>query len=165
MIQCRPKGFFSTTFFLHGEGHNGVLSFSRFREQGSLKADGKVYRIKKRRLWRNHWILEKRGKEYASAWKLGLFGKHFRIKGPIGELDLRKESFFSRNYVLLQKGKLVASLVRPKFFSRKSVIEIHSKANDFPLMAFAFWLILLSQKRLQRDQQTLWQSLSGSTST
>ncbi len=151
MIHCKPKGFFSRTYILEGEGHKGSISFQWLHEQGSILADGSSYHVEKPSFLRGNWILKQEDREHATAKKLRFFGRSFLIQSPMGELQLVPRSAFSWRFDLKRKKETIATLAREHFFTRRTRIDLRSHRQnqdpDFPTIAFAFWLVLLTRNR------------------
>jgi hypothetical protein len=129
MIRCRPKGLFSREFDLQGDGHQGSLEFNWMSEQGALVADGASFEIDKH----------------------GVFRRTFEIESPMGLLELRAESIFTRSFQLKCAGELVARFKANHLFSRSSQIHTADSEVHFPTLAFSFWLILITRRRAQNN--------------
>jgi hypothetical protein len=151
MIRCRPKGLFSREFDLQGDGHQGSLEFNWMSEQGALVADGASFEIDKHGVFSGQWSLLDEGQVVATAKKVSVFRRTFEIESPMGLLELRAESIFTRSFQLKCAGELVARFKANHLFSRSSQIHTADSEVHFPTLAFSFWLILITRRRAQNN--------------
>ncbi len=54
MIRCIPKGLFSWTFHLEGEGHHASMAFDWLKEEGDIAADGAPMEVRKSGAFSGH---------------------------------------------------------------------------------------------------------------
>jgi hypothetical protein len=87
--------------------------------------------------------------EIASAQKLSAFKHSFTISGPTGTLQLMSSGALTRGFFIGLGSEVVAMVDPLNPFTRKAEIELLSNDVDFPSLAFAFWLVVLTWRRQQ----------------
>ncbi|HEX5053731.1 MAG TPA: hypothetical protein VFZ65_18265 [Planctomycetota bacterium] len=150
MIRCTPRGLFSWTFDLEGEGHRATTECNFFGEQGTIVADGVSFTVTKHGLGSGHWTLERGREVVVDAQKTSPLTRTFELRSPMGALVLRAESAFCRTF-LLERGGALAATIRPEhMFTRRSTIETRAEDLDWPTLCVSFWLAALTWRRAAR---------------
>ena len=147
MIRCIPRGICSWNFILEGAGHRASLEMNLLGEQGTIIADEISYEVHKHGVFRGQWTLDDAGVSVAAAEKVSALKRMFEIHGPDGLLVLRAVSALGRSYRLDRSGEMFGTIIPDHAFTRRATIEIYADEWDFPTVAFAFWLAVLTWRR------------------
>lgn len=147
MIRCIPRGICSWDFLLDGEGHQATLELNWLSEQGAVTVDGVSFDIQKHGVLSGHWTLRHDGMEVVSAQKSNAFTRTFCIQDPSDNLVLCAESALGRCFRLARSGEVIATIYPDHAFTRRATIKILTERWDFPTIAFAFWLVVLTWRR------------------
>ncbi len=146
-IQCIPKGFFSSDFRLQGIGHHGDLGFNWLTEQGALTVDDTSFEIRKHGPLSGSWTLEHNGTPVIAAQKSSPLVRAFALDTGCEEFALRARSPFGRSFELSRLHQTVASFLPDHPMTRRSQITPFNGDLDFRLLAFSFWLVVLTWNR------------------
>jgi hypothetical protein len=152
MIRCKPKGLCSWDFLLEGEGHQASLSFNWFSEQGTVIADEVPFEVRKHGVLSGHWTLEQDRTPVVSAQKSSAFTRTFEIQNARATLVLCAESAFGRSFRVEHSREVIAALRPDHSFTRRATIETFGRQLDFPMLCFAFWLVVLTWRRAASSQ-------------
>jgi hypothetical protein len=147
MIRCKPKGLCSWDFFLDGEGHHASVEFNWQGEQGAITADGMPFEVRKHGFLSGHWTLERNRERVASAQKANPFTRTFEIQHDQESLILCAEFAFGRSFRLQRPEDPIATIRPYHAFTRRATIETFAQKCDFPMICFAFWLVVLNWRR------------------
>jgi hypothetical protein len=148
MIRCKPKGICSWDFHLDGDGHLATLNFNWAGEQGEITEDGTRFEVRKQGVFSGHWTLDDdAGKQTASAQKSNAFTQTFEIQDHNDNHVLRAESAFGRSFRIERSGNVIATVCPVHAFTRRATIEVRDQKWDFPIICFAFWLVVLAWRR------------------
>ena len=123
-------------------------------EQGSIDADRTNYKIKKHGVFSGNWTLELKGQEFAEAQKSTAMRRTFEISSPMGDLTLIPESILNRCFRLECSGEVIARIKPAHPFTRRSEIEIQGVDFDFPTICFAYWLVLITWRRSNKNSSS-----------
>lgn len=144
MIECLPCGICSWNYDLSGDGHRAETILRLLGEQGELGVDGESFSVVKEGVWSGCWRLESASGVLFTAQKSSAFMRTFEISGRAGGAVLSADSAFKRAMRL--EGDQANVTIRPVHaFTRRAVIT--GEAQDFRLVAFAFWLTALLWRR------------------
>lgn len=144
MIRCKPIGWFSWNFSLQGDGHEALLEFNLFGEQGRATIDGTKYEVLKPSLLLGEWTLVHHDLTIATASQTNVFTRSFELLTPLGNATLRPKSVFQRT-MLIEGGGYNAT-IRPNHpFTIASTIT--GTCPDFRVVCFAFWLTAQNWRR------------------
>ena len=144
MIECLPCGICSWDYDLSGDGHRAQTMLPGFGEQGGLRVDGESFDVVKEGIWSGCWRLESNSGTEFTAQKASAFMRTFEITGREGGAVLSAESAFGRAMRL--EGDQANVTIRPVHaFTRRAGIT--GEAADFRMVAFAFWLTVLTWRR------------------
>ena len=147
MIRCKPKGICSWDFHLDGDGHHATLEFNWVSEQGDITADGIRFAVRKHGMFNGRWTLDGAGSETASAQKSKALTRTFEIQDHNDNHVLRAESAFGRSFRIERSGDVIATVYPVHAFTRRATIEVRGQKWDFPIICFAFWLVVLTWRR------------------
>ncbi len=144
MIRCTPRGICSWNFDLHGDGHAAEILIRVMKERGGIVIDGLHYEIVKHGAFSGLWTLEREGEKLYTAKKATALTRSFEIKGPGHIAQLSAQSVFKRTMQLHGEGTN-CTITPDHAFTRRATIE--GTFTDFRLVAFAFWLTVLTWRR------------------
>jgi len=147
MILGSPYSVFSWNYLLSGEDHEAYWDKKWSSEQCSILIDGAYYEVKKHGVASGRWTLEGDGQVHCSAKKLSAFKRSFDIESPMGLLNLGSNGAFKRSFYIGLEGEVVATIYPRSWYSRHVEMEILCEDYDFPTMAFALWLVILTWRR------------------
>jgi hypothetical protein len=147
MIRCKPKGIFSWDFYLEGEVHDAILNFKWLGEKGRITVDRTVFEIDKHGLLNAKWSLIHNGATVAVAQKSSAFTRTFELYVEDEPFLVRAKSAWGRSFVLEYAGNEIATMAPSHPFTRRATIDIVEPNIDFPTLAFAFWLVVLTWRR------------------
>lgn len=153
MIECRPYGICSWDYQLLAPRQRAEIRFAWATEQGSLLIDGQPHQVSKDGWLSGRWRLTgPDGRELMAAHKPSPFHRSFEIRGPDFHAFLAATSAFSRMMDLrTDSGRALIAPVH--LFTRRAAIT-GADAIDFRLVAFAFWLSVLTWRRRSRNNSS-----------
>ena len=149
MILGSPYSVFSWNYLFQGEGHQAYWDQKWTSEQCSILIDDVLFEVKKHGVTSGLWTLEKEGLPHASAKKLSIWKRSFHIETPMGLLHLGSNGALKRSFFIGLEGEVIATIYPRNVVSRHAEMEIHFPEYDFPSLAFAFWLVILTWRRQQ----------------
>ena len=143
-IECLPRGVCSWGFLLRGEGHEILIESNWRNERGQIVIDGDSHEVAKHGFASGFWTLEKECAQILRAKKRSAFTRTFDIHSEAGTTTLEAVSAFKRTMVA--KGPSVDFTIGTAHaFTRRATIE--GTWSDFALVAFAFWLTVITWRR------------------
>ena len=146
MLTLRPKGWWGGTYLVRDEAQQQVaeLSIGFLVEHGRISTSLGDYAVRREGLLRGPFCLESQGGVVARAHKHPL-RQIFEIDTADRRYLLRRLSFWSGEYALLDGERKVASLYRPMLLRRAQLAAGADLA--LPVQLFLLRLMLLVWKR------------------
>jgi len=149
MILGSPYSIFSWNYLFKGEGHQAYWDQKWTSEQCSILIDDSLFKVKKHGVTSGRWSLESENTVHATAQKTSVWRRSFQLETPMGVLHLGSNGALKRSFFLGLKGEVIATIYPKNIVSRHAEMEILVEDYDFPSMAFAFWLVILTWRRQQ----------------
>ncbi|MFK7844416.1 MAG: hypothetical protein AB8G77_03875 [Rhodothermales bacterium] len=137
----------SWNYELTGKGFQAFVRLRTIKEEGSILLSGREYTIQKNGLFKGHWSLILDGKEIGSAEKTAAMFRAFQVTGFPGDYTVIAKSAWKRRFQIKQSDKVVGNVFPDHAFSRKAQIDIDVSDHDHLLIAFTFWLVILTWRR------------------
>ena len=122
------------------------IDIASWREKGLLAVGGSTYKVYREGLVSGRFVLETNGTEMASAEKPSMLRRSFTVRYDDSAYELRAESAFRRNFVLLEQGVQIGSIVPARMFTRKATVNL-PPALPLPVQVFLIWLTVILWKR------------------
>ena len=152
-LEMIPKNPFSNDFSFRTPEHELVkLDVSQWREVGKFTLKQDEFTLYREGEWkdklklRGDFVLARNGQVIIRARKVSMFRSTFIIDLGGREFTLKKQSLFSRTFVVQQNDREIGSIRRVNFWSRRSLVELPA---DWPvaLQVYVFWLVLMMWNR------------------
>lgn len=152
MLTCLPLSICSWDFRIQGTSAPAELLFNHFTEQGSVHFGHTNFKVVKHGVWSGHWTFEN-GSVVAEANKPSAMFRAYELRGDGMTLLLQPPSAFGRTFEILLNGQRVGTIWPAHAFTRRAFIEC-SPAIPEHFQLFAFWLVALSWRRRQRNNNS-----------
>lgn len=143
MITCIPR-WFSNTYEMSGEGHDGRVRFNWLSEQGLVEVNGREYRVQKHGVFSGCWSMLSGTEDLVMAKKDSAFRRTFSLQTQAGPMTLKARSMFGRTMILTGEG-IDAVIAPAHMFSRR--FRMSGRLPDFEICGFVLWLTIMLQRR------------------
>lgn len=140
MLEAVQKGILSGDFRLEREGEPiADLDVSTWGTRAGVRVDGVDYEMRREGLLSGDFVLEANGQTLARAEKPSALRSVFELSLGPRRYTMKKRSFFSSGFALLDGGRELGSLHRRGLLQRRVEIRL---PDDWPVAAqvFVFWL-------------------------
>lgn len=148
MIRCLPIGICSWDYDLQSDDHHARLGFRSMSEQGELVINQIHHEIVKPSAFSGFWTLVGPEGEVFSARKRDIFTRTFDLHGIGSSFNLHALSAFGRS-MGVEGPHTGFQIVPDHAFTRRA--SILGDWQDFRLVAFAFWLTVITWRRASRS--------------
>ena len=147
MIRCLPKGVCSWNYALEGDGVFASVELNVWKEEGAIILDDNRLGIQKDGLFNGRWTLWQDELVVAFATKTSAFQRTFEIKKSLDHLTLRPESALGRSFLIERSNQVTGRIFPDHAFTRRASIDMKTMHFDAQLIAFSFWLVVLTWRR------------------
>jgi len=147
MFQLIPHGWPGWNFdVFEGDHQVAEIKTSTLPESGTFAIDGVSYRAYREGMFSGDFFLESDGQTIASAEKPSAFLNSFNITHIDRSYALKKESFVSRSFILLEGDREVGSIRSEGLLTRKATAALPEMIPR-PVQLFVIWLAILLWRR------------------
>jgi len=140
-VKCEPKGRFSGDYVLDWGGETIDVLFEDHGREGVIVQSGEEYEIHSKGPLGKTWTLEKDRECVMTATRHGVRSS-IRLLRDNEAFLLERKHLLSPVFLLSDNEGIVAEYAKQGILHRKLDIGVINAETDFPLLAFAFWLVV-----------------------
>lgn len=147
----QPQWFSWDAVVSDGARDVGGVTFARWRDAGSITVGAETFAVARERRFSGEYLLTAGGTTIARAHKPTFFGRHVEIRHDGDRYELRRRSWFSREYVLQRGDHVLGTIARPAAaaFRRRAQADLPASL-PLPVQLFVVWLVLLVWRQAAR---------------